>query len=238
MRKQNFVSIPNLLCSKKFLKNLHVFFSFSDKSKELKCHLTVLKKASSKITAEIRMLKTRISNSEENKVSLARIENSEDHLSPAQIANTHQEIADLLKVVETKRESLQKSESLDTEIANLRQVILTVEEKDEIKAQIKEAADGLKSLLEPLQLIPNTSAEQLASVLQVQENACRELECVVCIEVPQHPIQIFSCSNHHLLCTKCKNNPVISKCPVCKQNFAKTPAKRNRLAEKMIEMLT
>ena len=184
------------------------------------------------------MLKTRILDSEENEVSLKMIESSEDFLSPAQIARTYQEIADLRKAVETKKESLQKAEALDTEVANLRQIILTIEEKDEIKAQIYEAENGLKSLLEPLQLIPNTSVEQLTSVLQVQENACRELECVVCIEVPQHPFQVFSCSNHHLLCTKCKNNPVISKCPVCKQDFAKTAAERNRLAEKMIQMLT
>ena len=184
------------------------------------------------------MLKTRISDSEENEVSLARIESSEDFLSPAQIARTHQEIADLRKAVEAKKESLQKSEALDPEIASLRQVILTVEEKDEIRAQIKEAEDGLKSLLETLQLIPNTSAEQLTSVLQVHEDACRELECVVCIEVPKHLFQVFSCSNHHLLCANCKNNPVISKCPLCKQDFAQYAAERNRLAEKMIQMLT
>ena len=189
------------------------------------------------------MLKTRISDSEENEVSLTRIESSEGHLSPAQIARTHQEIADLVKAIanlhkaiETKQESLQKAEALDTEVANLRQIILTVEQKDEIRAQIIEAENGLKSLLEPL--IPNTSVEQLKSVLQVQENACRELECIVCIEVPLPPNQIFSCSNQHLLCTKCKINPVISKCPLCKQDFAKTPAERNRLAEKMIQMLT
>ena len=199
--------------------------------------MTALKETGSKITAEIQKLKTKISNSEENEVSLERIESSEGFLSPAQIARTHQEMADLRKVFETKRESLQKAKALDTEIANLRQVILTVEEKEEIKAQITEAEKGLQSLLEPLRLIPNTSAEQLTSVLQVQENARRELECVVCIEVPLHPIQMFSCSTQHLLCTKCKNNPVISKCPVCKQNFAKTPAKRNRLAEKMIQAL-
>ena len=234
---QNIVSICNLLCSKNVAK-FHTGFLFSDKSQELKRHVSALKETRSKITAEIRMLKTCISDSEENEVSLARIESSEDHLSPAQIARTHQEIADLLKAVETKRESLQKSESLDTEIANLRKVIVTVERKNEIKAQINVAENGLKSLLEPLQLTPNTTAEKLTSVLQVHENACRELECIVFIEVPLPPIEIFSCSNQHLLCAKCKINPAISKCPLCKQDFAKTQAERNRLAEKMIQMLT
>ena len=150
-----------------------------------------------------------------------RIERSEDFLSPAQIIST--------------RESLQKAEAANAKISDLRQGILSDEEKDRFKAQIEEAETGLKSLLEPLQPTSDTSADQL---LQVQENACRELECVVCIEIPTRTIQNFSCAEHHLLCTDCKNNPSITKCPVCRQDFERIPVQRNRLAEKMVAKLT
>ena len=211
---------------------------FSDTSEELVHHVNVLKENRSRIAAEIRGFKTRISDSKTLENYITQTKRSEDFLSPAQIAGTQQEIAELLKVVETKRESLQKAEGLNRNIAHMSQCILTLEEKEEIKAQIFEAENDLKSLLEPLQLMSSSSAAQLASVLQVQENIRQDLECVVCIEMPLPSIQIFSCQENHLLCINCHNHPDISTCPICRQDFAWIPAQRNRLAEKMVEKLT
>ena len=172
----------------------------------------------------MREFKSKISESLKLENRVRRIERSDDYLAPAQIVST--------------RESLQKAEAANAKIDDLRKGILTVEEKDRIKAEIKEAEIGLKSLLEPLQLTPSISAAQFASMLQVQENIRQDLECVVCIEMPLPSIQIFSCQENHLLCINCKNHPDISKCPYCRQDFAMIPAQRNRLAEKMVAKLT
>ena len=73
-------------------------------------------------------------------------------------------------------------------------------------------------------------------MLQVQEKARRELECIVCLEVPRRDTPVYSCLEHHLICSECKRHTFLS-CPVCRQNFRETPPARNRLAEKMIQQL-
>jgi hypothetical protein len=78
--------------------------------------------------------------------------------------------------------------------------------------------------------------EGMDAILQVHEEAREELECVICLEVPDRDAHVFSCLEHHLLCSDCvKRN--LQQCPVCSQNFQQTPPARNRLAEKMIQRL-
>jgi hypothetical protein len=76
----------------------------------------------------------------------------------------------------------------------------------------------------------------MEAMLQVQEKAQKELECVVCLDVPRKSAQVFSCLEHHLICSQCYQR-ALSFCPVCRQNFWVTQPARNRLAEKMIEQL-
>ncbi len=78
---------------------------------------------------------------------------------------------------------------------------------------------------------------EMDAVLQVQEKAQRELECVICLEVPKRQTQVVSCLEHHLICSEC-NKHQLESCPVCRQNFRVTPSTRNRLAEKMIQQLS
>ena len=80
----------------------------------------------------------------------------------------------------------------------------------------------------------NSCSESLTAVLNVQQEACSELECVICITIP--PGEVFTCSNDHILCSEC--NSKVNVCPVCQINFEETPARRNRLAEKLIQKLT
>jgi hypothetical protein len=75
------------------------------------------------------------------------------------------------------------------------------------------------------------------AMLQVQEKARRELECIICLEVPRREAQVFSCAEHHLICFEC-NKHALPSCPVCRQNFRVTPPARNRLAEKMLQQLS
>ena len=84
---------------------------------------------------------------------------------------------------------------------------------------------------------PTQDSKNLTEVLNVHEDLSKELECVICLEVPLSNSQVFSCSEHHLLCSECKNNPSVLSCPICRQNFNSSPATRNRLAEKMIQTL-
>jgi galactose-1-phosphate uridylyltransferase len=85
-------------------------------------------------------------------------------------------------------------------------------------------------------LLGSSTQIEMDAMLQVQEKARRELECNVCLEVPRRKAQVFSCLQHHLICSEC-NKHEFESCPVCRQNFRETPRTRNRLAEKMIEQL-
>ena len=76
----------------------------------------------------------------------------------------------------------------------------------------------------------------MEAMLQVQEDAVSELECVICLMVPRKEAQVFSCQQHHLFCSEC-NDRLLESCPLCKENFTMIPPTRNRLAEKMIEKL-
>jgi hypothetical protein len=78
--------------------------------------------------------------------------------------------------------------------------------------------------------------EEMNALLQVQEKARRELECIICLEVPRKDTEVFSCSEHHLICLECSKRNLES-CPLCRQGFRGTPLARNRLAEKMISQL-
>jgi hypothetical protein len=78
---------------------------------------------------------------------------------------------------------------------------------------------------------------ELDAILKVKTEARDELECVVCLEVPSLGFQVFSCLEHHLLCSDCAKH-ILQSCPVCRQNFMQNPPTRNRLAEKMIQRLS
>jgi hypothetical protein len=74
------------------------------------------------------------------------------------------------------------------------------------------------------------------AMLQVHEKARQELECNVCLEGPRREAQVFSCQQHHLICSEC-NKHNFESCPICRPNFRLTPPTRNLLAEKMIQQL-
>ena len=45
------------------------------------------------------------------------------------------------------------------------------------------------------------------------------LECPVCLEEMKPPKKIFQCSNGHVICELCKNNPEVRSCPTCRVKF-------------------
>ena len=81
-------------------------------------------------------------------------------------------------------------------------------------------------------MIGNTlSNKSFDKIVRAHMEACGELQCVVCFEVP--PAEVFTCKENHILCHECKPR-VLHQCPVCRQSFTISPPTRNRLAEKII----
>jgi rRNA maturation endonuclease Nob1 len=71
---------------------------------------------------------------------------------------------------------------------------------------------------------------------QIPEDARKELQCAGCSRTPEIGTPVFSCLEHHLLCSDCvKNN--LKFCLICNQNFLQIPVTRNSLAERMITTL-
>ena len=67
-------------------------------------------------------------------------------------------------------------------------------------------------------------------------SSSRELECVVCFDVPGMNQHIFSCSKGHLICQEClsKLDEENNRCPYCRENFDAKPPERNALAERLL----
>jgi len=59
------------------------------------------------------------------------------------------------------------------------------------------------------------------------------LECPVCMEEMKPPKKIFQCSNGHVICELCKNNPEVRSCPTCRVKFRGHTVVRNIVAEKL-----
>jgi len=80
--------------------------------------------------------------------------------------------------------------------------------------------------------IPSTPSN--SSVSGIGSDRVRELiECPVCLEEMRPPKKIFQCSNGHVICELCKNNPEVRSCPTCRVNFRGHNVVRNIVAEKL-----
>ena len=137
------------------------------------------------------------------------------------------------KIVEAHQKNL-KAQQINEEISTMQMsTLLQASAKNETISKIEKAKDALRKLEYTTQ---DSSNKTLNAVLQAQQDVCRELECVICLDVPSVDTQVFSCLEQHLMCaTCCQKN--LRSCPVCRQSFEQTPPARNRLAEKMISRL-
>ena len=136
-------------------------------------------------------------------------------------------------IVEAKQKII-KAQQINEKISALQlSPLLLASVKNETKLEIEKAKEALKSFGSTTQ---DRSKETLNSVLQAEQDARQELECVICLDVPLVDTHVFSCLEQHLMCeTCCQHN--LRSCPVCRQSFNLTPPARNRLAEKMIRRL-
>ncbi len=145
--------------------------------------------------------------------AIASIKNSWDYLEP-------REEMQIQNQIQFKNSIIKKAGNLQREISLITR---NPEFLSETELQSKERKlDFLNTVLKKIQT-QDTGPEE----------ARKELQCVRCARFPEVGTPIFSCLEHHLLCSDCvKKN--LKFCQICKQNFLQTPASRNSLAERMI----
>ena len=59
-----------------------------------------------------------------------------------------------------------------------------------------------------------------------------EIECVVCLEEPKEIVFLCNSECESIMCKPCKEQ--LAKCPVCRVSFEKTPPKRSRGFERIL----
>jgi hypothetical protein len=126
-----------------------------------------------------------------------------------------------------------EARQINTKISLLERNPSLQQSSKEMKMMIEKAKEILRNLES---ITEESSSEALNAVLQAQQDAREELQCVICLDVPRADTHIFSCLEQHLICTAC-NQKRLSSCPICRQSFEQSPQARNRLAEKMIRRL-
>ena len=70
------------------------------------------------------------------------------------------------------------------------------------------------------------------------ERLREEFECPICQEDMRRPLQIFGCTNDHLLCSECLRDPRLKACPICREDFGSNPPQRRPTTEKLVENLS
>ena len=145
-----------------------------------------------------------------------------------------------------EEEEERASEEKETKIDSL-QRMLPSPQKPSAPPQAPPAWLGLSQFLRyDLELEPRaiyTSPEaaangELLRFIEKQiEDAEKELECPVCLEIALET-PIFSCDEDHLICSKCRVK--VLSCPVCRVEYPRGGCKRlrgaERVAEKLLEM--
>ena len=191
--------------------------------------MSVLQNKFANVTKEVETLEESARVAQSLQERLDKLTSSEDFMSNETIDQTTEKVSLKRKKLEDLEERLSKAKRVKGEIDHMKQdpKFLT----KELLATTLERIEKTQQVLTTMTGSNNASEISFNQVLQVQTDARKELECVVCLQVPR--TEVFSCTEHHILCSDCKNK-ILRLCPVCRQNFAKIPPARNRLAEKMI----
>ena len=70
-----------------------------------------------------------------------------------------------------------------------------------------------------------------------QQTKLEHFECPVCMEVMEAPLQIFSCTNGHLICSDCLKSGSLTACPMCREDFKKHVPKRRPKMEELLVLI-
>ena len=137
-----------------------------------------------------------------------------------------------------EEEEERASEEKETKIDSL-QRMLPSPQKPSAPPQANPAWLGLSQLELAVYTSPEAAAngELLRFIEKQIEDAEKELECPVCLEIALET-PLFSCDEDHLICSKCRVK--VLSCPVCRIEYPRGGCKRlrgaERVAEKLLEM--
>ena len=181
-----------------------------------------------KVTAEISALELNVKKAESLEMERQKLATLKDYLSPEQILAIDQRCDSLIEEVDNLKRKSTEAKKIGQKIENIQQDqnYMPKEEIKKTSEKIEEAKIRLKTISGR-----NISEEKFNKISQMHEEARKDLECIVCFDVPGK--EVFSCQENHIMCRECKER-VLDRCPVCRQTFVGTPPTRNRLAEKMI----
>ena len=74
-------------------------------------------------------------------------------------------------------------------------------------------------------------------IAENQQTKLEHFECPVCMEVMEAPLQIFSCTNGHLICSECLKSGSLTACPMCREDFKKFVPKRRPKMEELLVLI-
>ena len=88
----------------------------------------------------------------------------------------------------------------------------------------------------PTEEIPHTEEVNMKKD-DNQQTKLEHFECPVCMEVMEAPLQIFSCTNGHLICSDCLKSGSLTACPMCREDFKKLVPKRRAKMEELLVLI-
>ena len=88
----------------------------------------------------------------------------------------------------------------------------------------------------PTEEIPEVEAEEV-NMNENHQTKLEYFECPVCMEVMEAPLQIFSCTNGHLICSDCLKSGSLTACPMCREDFKKFVPKRGPKMEELLVLI-
>ena len=155
-----------------------------------------------------------------------------DFLTDDEIIKTEESISKKRKFVEYLEEKCANAKRLKEEIKQKEKdpLYLSKEHINFNERKIENARKALKKVNSS----KGSLEESFNQVLEVQQEALKELECVICLDIPKE--DVFSCTEHHILCSGCKQQGLL-RCPICRQDFVMLPPTRNRIAKIIIQKL-
>ena len=202
--------------------------SFSGTEYRLISTICVIDHYFAKVKTDLENLEEKVDKANTIHKNLHKLSTSEDFMSNNAIDESIQTIARRKVELENMEQELLKAMKIKTEVESITQDpnFMTKDAISKYSEMIETSKASLRKT------IGNTlSKKSFNEIVLAQEEACGELQCVVCFEVP--PAEVFTCKENHILCHACKPR-VLHQCPFCRQSFTQSPPKRNRLAEKMI----
>ena len=194
--------------------------------------MATLQTSFNNITEEIKNLGQKVKTAKAIHEEIENISNSEEFLTDDEIVKKEKNISNKRKILQNLEENVSTAKRLKEEIQQ-KESDPSYLTKEHITLNEKKI-ENAKKALNKMHLSKGSFEESFNEVLEVQQEALKELECVICLDVPKE--DVFSCTEHHILCLGCKQKGLLT-CPICRQDFAISPPARNRIAKIIIQKL-